>query len=706
MRYVPYLYFLRIPLLFALILVVVPLLGLWIGDGPNPLVGGFFDLSGGEVFVVCLGAFLYGAALAVAAALVLRYGRDRFFAARLSDDDLAPKQLWKLSVPKVAIPFVVFVAACVLALIGGVVEGVDPSGWKERGFFALAALLVFTVVLFTLAAAWHKTSSDATTFIARRLTWTPFGYIQRIDPPPAPGTWPFADPPRLLPGHGFALLMLAVSFLFYLTFAFGRYFYLHAIEVGKDATLWFPLPTLGSVLVLLGMLSWLLSALAFLLDRYRIPVLVPFAALLILTAQFPESDHYFEVRKLADASVLTPAEALRPPNGVSSDSAIVVAASGGGIQAAAWTARVLTGLAAAGAAAGKDAGLEDRFSESIRAISSVSGGSTGTLYFVSAYQDGKLDRSKLDRVFAAAADSSLDDVAWGMVYPDALRSVAPLLLSPRIDRGWALERAWLKNLHVAFNNSASLSTWREDARKNLRPAVIFNTTLVETGERFIFPTVDIASSPGRRSFHDVSGYESLDLSAVTAARLSATFSYVTPVSRARCCPPRSHRYHIADGGYYDNYGLASISELLDQATRTPPPVHHILLIQILLDKPSDDPPSGGSRGWFFQSFAPLLTLYNMRSAAQYSRDETEFALLQQTLAARCVQLDRVVFPYELPNNPHAKRPTPPLSWHLTPAQIEDIQATWKAYQQDNQAISRVISFLRSSQNVAKQPEAK
>jgi hypothetical protein len=702
MRYVPYLYFLRMPLIFALILVVLPLVGLWIGDGPNPILGGFFDLERGGVFVVCLGAFLYGAALSIAAALVLLYGRERFFAAQLSDDDLAPKQLGPLSVPRVAIPFIAFFAACVLAMVAGVVEGVDPAGWKERGLFALAALLVFVAVLFAVAAVWQGTSSKATTFIASRLTWTPFGYLQQVEPPPPdPKTWPFIDPPRLLPGHGFALLMLAVSLSFYLVFAFGRYFYLHGIEIGKDATLWLPLPTLGSVLVLLGTLFWLLSALAYLLDRYRIPVLVPVAAILTLTAQFPESDHYFEVRKLADAAKLTPAEALRPPDGGSSDSAIVVAASGGGIQAAAWTAQVLTGLVNAG----QQAGLEDRLSESIRAISSVSGGSTGTLYFVNAYQNGKFDRSKLDMVFEAATDSSLDDVAWGMVYPDAFRSVAPLLLSPRIDRGWALERAWLKHFQAAFDSSPSLGTWRQDARNHSRPAVMFNTTLVETGERFLFPTVDISPSPGRRSFHDVGGYEALDLSAVTAARLSATFTYVTPVSRARCCPPRSHRYHIADGGYYDNYGLASISELLDQATRTAPPVHHILLVQILLDRPTDDPPSGGSRGWFFQSFAPLSTLANMRSAAQYSRDETEFALLQETLRARGVLLDRVKFSYDIPNSPCQLTP-PPLSWHLTPKQVSCIQATWGVYRQTGQEISSVMSFVRSPQSFTAQPEVK
>src|SRR5580700_4600467 len=107
MRYVPYLYFLRIPLSFALVLPALPLVGLWIGNGPNPILGGFFDLGHGEVFAVCLGAFLYGAALSVATALVLVYGRDRFFAARLSDQDLASKHVWLLTIPKVAVPGIV-----------------------------------------------------------------------------------------------------------------------------------------------------------------------------------------------------------------------------------------------------------------------------------------------------------------------------------------------------------------------------------------------------------------------------------------------------------------------------------------------------------------------------------------------------------------------------------------------------------------------
>src|SRR6266571_2515468 len=99
MRYVPYLYFLRVPLIFAVILAILPLVGLWLGGEPNPILGGFFDLDYKGVFAVCLGAFLYGAALSVAAALVLLYGRERFFAAQLPPNHLAAKQVWLLSIP-------------------------------------------------------------------------------------------------------------------------------------------------------------------------------------------------------------------------------------------------------------------------------------------------------------------------------------------------------------------------------------------------------------------------------------------------------------------------------------------------------------------------------------------------------------------------------------------------------------------------------
>src|SRR5439155_14785155 len=55
---------------------------------------------------------------------------------------------------------------------------------------------------------------------------------------------------------------------------------------------------------------------------------------------------------------------------------VIVCASGGGAPAAAWTAKVLTGLQ-------QEMGPE--FIRSIRLISSVSGGALGSLYYVASY---------------------------------------------------------------------------------------------------------------------------------------------------------------------------------------------------------------------------------------------------------------------------------------------------------------------------------
>jgi len=58
MRFVPYIYFLRVPLFFSILLALFPVIALWLGDGLNPVLGGMFDLPAGAAFIVCLIATL------------------------------------------------------------------------------------------------------------------------------------------------------------------------------------------------------------------------------------------------------------------------------------------------------------------------------------------------------------------------------------------------------------------------------------------------------------------------------------------------------------------------------------------------------------------------------------------------------------------------------------------------------------------------
>lgn len=285
---------------------------------------------------------------------------------------------------------------------------------------------------------------------------------------------------HILSGHVAAAILLALTFAGYFLLGLAKYW-----RLGDT----FFVPTLCYVLLLATLLCWVFSSLAFFLDRYRIPVLIPVAAWLAITSVMPWSDYKFPLETIEGSS-----EEVAQADGGSSlaseqtgdDSLIVVAVNGGGIQAAAWAAQVLTGLE-------KECReqCDKEFDENVRLISSVSGGSVGTMYFVNEYKDGQIDpNAELPGIVDRAEGSSIDEISWGVLYPDLVRSVLSKPIPFGWDRGRALEEAWLRH-DTSWDSRAGieegLSAWREDADRGDRPAVIFNTTITESGHRLPSP---------------------------------------------------------------------------------------------------------------------------------------------------------------------------------------------------------------------------
>ena len=94
---------------------------------------------------------------------------------------------------------------------------------------------------------------------------------------------------------------------------------------------------------------WSLSGLSFFLDALRIPLFVPILFWLSIAALHRKADHFYRIgQKVSEQKdvYVTPSD----PGSIlgrameNDDRIILVAAGGGGIQASAWTARVLTGL--------------------------------------------------------------------------------------------------------------------------------------------------------------------------------------------------------------------------------------------------------------------------------------------------------------------------------------------------------------------------
>jgi hypothetical protein len=235
---------------------------------------------------------------------------------------------------------------------------------------------------------------------------------------------------QLLSGHGFAIWVALFSHALYLLLGY-RWFFSQPDKVIAPKA-----PTLVCLLLLIALLSWVVGAAAFFFDGFRTPIILPWAVLVIAAAQWPESDHFFDVQVLKRSpEALYPYDVLNSLASSSSHdhNAIIVYASGGGIQAAAWTAKVLTALR-------QDIGPD--FTRSLKLISSVSGGSAGALQFLGAWQKGDVPAEKLEYVLKAAEDPVIDEVAQGLIYPDLWRLAFPFFVPHESGRGQAMEREW------------------------------------------------------------------------------------------------------------------------------------------------------------------------------------------------------------------------------------------------------------------------
>lgn len=427
-------------------------------------------------------------------------------------------------------------------------------------------------------------------------------------------------------------------------------------------------PALVFLLMLVTLIATLLSGAAFLLDRYRLPTLLPIATWVVVVAAVANSDHYFGLRPTSYVlSAPTPYEISR----ARSPLLTVIAIDGGGIQAGAWAATVLTRI---------EEQWRD-FHRSVGLISGVSGGSVGTMYFVSMLrEDRQPTDAELVGVRHAAARASLSEAAWGFAYPDLWRALLPIFRFEK-DRGWAMEQAWRRNF--APDQVPTLGHWIEGVRQGWMPAVALNATVVESGSRFAFATFDPPPE------HDASGRRTWDLSTVlntyprhdidvpTAARLSATFPYVTPIATAW---PEGGvpAWHYADGGYYDNTGMGVAMRWLDAAMRGREIefANRTIAFIRIRSTPLAHDAAPRERAWAYDLVGPVLTLLNVRTAGQRDRAETELEFLRRLWCGQHVNIEPFEFGFDLPRRDGRGMKNPPLSWQLTAAEIADLTSAW------------------------------
>ncbi|HVT60344.1 MAG TPA: hypothetical protein VHR45_18370 [Thermoanaerobaculia bacterium] len=270
--------------------------------------------------------------------------------------------------------------------------------------------------------------------------------------------------------------------------------------------------------------------------------------------------------------------------GIGDGPILLVAAEGGGIRAAYWTAIVL-------------GELQDRdatFARHVFAISGISGGSLGAGLFdallaESAERHGPLPCGRLHQcAHQILGNDFLSPPLARLIAPDLAQRFLPFPV-PLFDRGRAIEDAWAAAWEQSIGNDRFtqpfLSLWsRADARV---PALFLNGTHVETGRRIV--TTNLKWQAGdlvdAYDMHQILG---ADLLLKAALHNSARFTYISPAGTLRASEvamspvqgtlpapqkaadpaERRVRGHVVDGGYFESSGAATALDLRRVIERT------------------------------------------------------------------------------------------------------------------------------------------
>jgi hypothetical protein len=443
----------------------------------------------------------------------------------------------------------------------------------------------------------------------------------------------------------------AISFVLMLLFAY------FPVQLAP----WFGTPAIA-MLAVAGLIP-VGSLLVWLGNRYELPVVMPLLLWAVLNGWLLVDNHFvrlhdeMETHTHSDppehlrAAALLPVmgdlhdyvaswlQALQQQHGGAPAPVLLVAAEGGGIRAAYWTALVLAQLQ--DEARARAPGLD--VARHTLAISGVSGGALGAATFAALVTEppaGKAGCEQTEGVRQRAerilGHDFLSPAVAVMLFPDLFQHFVPFAFIN--DRAKAIERSW----QAAWDECEAgerftqplQNLWAGD-RPFATPLLFLNSTVVETGQRMIAAPVPI--HPGL--FSDALDSrkaigESVPLA--TAVHNSARFTYLSPAGLLqRQNVPHEQWLHLVDGGYFENSGAVTLAEILDvllevaalQEVAITPVVVHISNDPETADPAQFDDPYELAG----QIFAPVEALLNTRPARGFQA--------RQDLRRRVLEVD-------------------------------------------------------------------
>jgi len=374
---------------------------------------------------------------------------------------------------------------------------------------------------------------------------------------------------------------------------------------------------------------------------------------------------------------------------------VIVAAEGGGIRAAYWTATLLAAIQE----------REPSFARHVYAISGVSGGSVGAVVFDALLAQGPGAGGRLCDV-RGKAETSLSRCAGQVLGEDFLSPTLAAFLFPdlvqrflpfpveRFDRARALETSWEDAWRKGMGNERLAEPfdglWKGE-RAHRIPSLFLNGTWVETGKRMIASNLAVDAGIFNDTA-DVFSFIDYPIAASTAAHLSARFTYVSPAGSLRKRNEKEIAAHVVDGGYFENSGTATALDVLAALYGRGEKLNLDFVVVYVNNDPGEEETSTAEPArpaplrWLTELMSPIDALFNTRVArGTYSQ-----SLTREFVEANAPDKRRRYFHFGLKQEKFA----PPLGWFLSAKSRRSIDAQRRELIQSNPQFQELLAVLK------------
>jgi hypothetical protein len=396
---------------------------------------------------------------------------------------------------------------------------------------------------------------------------------------------------------------------------------------------------------------------------------------------------------------------------------IMVASSGGGIRAAAWTSYVMDANLGYTAQAPSLCGGSRQRSDYVFVASGVSGGSVGIAgYAARLIAPGAANEEKRDNTVVPGPEGSpwvkerlghdnlTPSLAWLMLVETPWSFIRAGIHD---GRGAVLERTWERNWGETDTLKATgLFALREQHPEV--PLLLLNGTSVESGCRFVATTLDVGTRKSGDPIGDCLTSQSVhprtggllggtngspdfvcsqeDMRLSTAAILSARFPVISPSGRLALCqggapPGAASRTEVVDGGYLEGSGTGTLlslwpalADLVNHYNARLDAPAYIVPVLLQIDSGYTEPSAPGVASTL-EFLAPVTTLLAVRASNEALARQGAQVLFSDpfrvstTTPAGCVRYGGrfAHFPLRAHPGPQAQ-----LGWILSPAAFSDL----------------------------------